>query len=290
MRTSPRPDWPPRYANVPVDVIKDDTIPPAAFRLYCKLRALAWGENTLAVDFDKLMELSGLSRTRLYEYARLLRDRTPLRWRVRGSVFECSFGEGDSESRKAGPLPAGDEQRPPGRAKTRGVSGESPNPGFRDSALVGESKDSTNFEIRDSPPPEAESRNPGKRDAELLLTSAPGGDILKRELALYYGGLQRRPPTAFKSPQQREAYTAAANALGGEFETLVKSALARDRAALSSLLAFLEACVRNRRQPARPKGDREHGPNRPDPQSRRADEPVDEATRIARQLSRGRDA
>jgi len=97
-----RPDWPPRYVNVPVEMIRDEELPQTAFRLGCKLRALSWGDPVLRMKLSKLLELTGLSRSRFYEYARALSVRTPLRWAVRNDDFECSFNEDLAESRKAG--------------------------------------------------------------------------------------------------------------------------------------------------------------------------------------------
>jgi hypothetical protein len=50
--------------------------------------------------------------------------------------------------------------------------------------------------------------------------------------------------------QQRDAFAKVARSLNGEFEALVQTAIARDRYALGSLLAFLEACVKNRSKAA----------------------------------------
>lgn len=89
----PRPVWPPKYANVEMAVLLDDHLPHGAFRFYAKLRALSWGEQTFSIQFARLMELTGLSQTRVYEYARLLRDRNGLLFRCAQGVFECSFPE-----------------------------------------------------------------------------------------------------------------------------------------------------------------------------------------------------
>jgi hypothetical protein len=83
--------WPPRYVNVPVEIIRDSEITLAAFRFYCKLRALAWQKRTVRMAITELMEETGLSRTRLYEYARALRDRSALLWQCADDVFEYSF-------------------------------------------------------------------------------------------------------------------------------------------------------------------------------------------------------
>lgn len=112
----PREDWPPRYVNITVDMIRDDDLPQSAFRLGCKLRALAWGDPTLHMNFLKLLELTNLSRSRFYEYARALSVRTPLRWTVRSDEFECSFNEELAESRKAGR-----QSRNPGKRETASI-------------------------------------------------------------------------------------------------------------------------------------------------------------------------
>lgn len=87
----PRPQWPPVYANVPIAALLDEHIPHGAFRFYAKLRALSWGEPTLSIPLAELMRLTDLSQTRVYEYARLLRDRNGLLFHCAQSVFECSF-------------------------------------------------------------------------------------------------------------------------------------------------------------------------------------------------------
>lgn len=130
-----RPLWPPEYVNGSIHVLLDDSVPDGAYRLYQKLRALSWGEETLNINFERLMELSGLSRTRIYEYARILRLRRGLlSYVVRDNAFECSFD------------PAGQ------------------NPEKRDlpSPLVLGSELPTNKGLKTKPPA---SRNPGKRDS-----------------------------------------------------------------------------------------------------------------------------
>ena len=88
----PRPVWPPEYANVSIDALLDDDVPHGAFRFYAKLRALSWGEPTLSINFERLMDLARVSATRAYEYARILRDHHKLlSYAVRNNVFECSF-------------------------------------------------------------------------------------------------------------------------------------------------------------------------------------------------------
>lgn len=86
-----RPVWPPRYVNVPVTLLRDEQVPPAAFRFYCKLRALAWGEPTLHMELKRLFVETGLGQSQVYEYARTLRDRSGLLFRCADGVFECSF-------------------------------------------------------------------------------------------------------------------------------------------------------------------------------------------------------
>lgn len=86
-----RPIWPPRYVNIPIPALRESELPNAAFRFYCKLRALAWGEATLTIAFDKLMKETGLSKSRVYEYAGLCRDRLGLPFHCAAGSFECSF-------------------------------------------------------------------------------------------------------------------------------------------------------------------------------------------------------
>lgn len=86
-----RPTWPPRYVNVPIPALRENDLPHGAFRFYCKLRALAWGEATLVIPFEKLLRETGLSQSRVYEYARLCRDHIGLPFHCAAGVFECSF-------------------------------------------------------------------------------------------------------------------------------------------------------------------------------------------------------
>lgn len=87
----PRPTWPPRYVNAPIALLRDEHVSHAAYRFYCKLRALAWGEPTLRMELSKLYAEAELGQSQVYEYARLLRDRGGLLFRCADGVFECSF-------------------------------------------------------------------------------------------------------------------------------------------------------------------------------------------------------
>lgn len=90
----PRPLWPPRYVNSPLAVLLNDEISNAAYRFYNKLRALAWGDASLAMPMSKLVDAVKLNRSQVYEYARSLRDhRGLLSYAVRNDVFECSFAD-----------------------------------------------------------------------------------------------------------------------------------------------------------------------------------------------------
>lgn len=99
--------WPARYAIAPIHVVLDERIPPAAFRCYVKLRALAHGKPTLRMDLETLLATMDISRTRLFEYARLLRLCTALLWSCSDSAFECSFlgadGQPEGERREQNP-------------------------------------------------------------------------------------------------------------------------------------------------------------------------------------------
>lgn len=87
----PRDVWPPKYVNEPIGALLDKGVSNGAYRFLGKLRALAWGEPTLRLGLDRLMELTGLGQSQVYEYARLLRDRNWLLFSCAQSVFECSF-------------------------------------------------------------------------------------------------------------------------------------------------------------------------------------------------------
>lgn len=130
----PRPQWPPEYANVSVNVLLDESVPDGAYRFYSKLRALAWGEDTFSINFERLMELTGLSRTRLYEYARILRLRRGLlSYVVRNNAFECSFmpsGQNPEKRDLPSPLGLGSELPTNKGLKPKPVT--SRNPGKRD--------------------------------------------------------------------------------------------------------------------------------------------------------------
>lgn len=110
----PRPLWPPEYANVSMSTLLNDSVPHGAFRFYAKLRALSWGELTFTMNFDRMLELTGLSKTRGYEYARILRDHHGLlSYDVRSNVFECSFPGAEpipGKREKLSPLPISNKQ------------------------------------------------------------------------------------------------------------------------------------------------------------------------------------
>lgn len=71
------------------------------------------------MDITTLMHATGLSRTRLFEYARLLRVSNALLWHCAGSVFECSFvndSDPDSgESRNPGKRDLPSKDPPPSK-------------------------------------------------------------------------------------------------------------------------------------------------------------------------------
>lgn len=110
----PRPTWPPKYVSIPITALLADEIPHAAFRFYCKLRALAWKDRTtLSIKLTDLMTETGLSQSRLYEYARLLRDRNELLFHCAQGVFECSLPLVD------GPIPEKQESDFPGKRELK---------------------------------------------------------------------------------------------------------------------------------------------------------------------------
>ena len=83
--------WAPQYVNVSAQVLRNKDIPYAAFRFYCFLRAFAWGDESFRLDMDTLIAETGLTRSRIYEYARLLRLHSALLWRYADKAFEYSF-------------------------------------------------------------------------------------------------------------------------------------------------------------------------------------------------------
>lgn len=88
-----RPTWPPRYVNVSIALLRNDNVTNAAYRFYCKLQALAWGEPQLHIEEEALYRETGLRQSQVYEYARLLRAHAGLLFRRAGSAFEFSFPE-----------------------------------------------------------------------------------------------------------------------------------------------------------------------------------------------------
>lgn len=93
----PKPLLPPRGLFVPVGLIFDKLLPPAAKDTAVQLRALAWGQDeTPPLSLEQLTELTGKSQSTLYGHMRLLRLRGVLRWRPAGTteiivVFERAF-------------------------------------------------------------------------------------------------------------------------------------------------------------------------------------------------------
>lgn len=83
--------WPPLVYKVSTADLNNNNISNAAFRFLCRLKALAWGKETLKIDVDDLKDETGLEKSALFEHARLLQLNNALLWRCAGSVFECSF-------------------------------------------------------------------------------------------------------------------------------------------------------------------------------------------------------
>ena len=186
--------------------------------MYAKLRALAWGEPTFKMELEALLRETGLTRTRLFEYARLLRLSNALLWHCADSVFECSFmGDGD----------------------------ESRNPVKRDLPIntsLDSYREGINTEV-------GKSKNPGKRDSgirdeTLRISTQPYGEVLIFELTKHYDSKKRRTPEFFANPQQRDAYAEAYRALGGQWAALVNKGIARHIVALNKLLGWLEGCAK----------------------------------------------
>lgn len=166
--------WPPRTVEIPVSVIRAETIPNAAFRLYCKLRSLALGQGPshpgelcLQMKLPALLDAVELTRTRLLEYARVLKlHKTLLRWSCVGENFECAFPD---------PNP--------------GIP-ESGNPEKRDSASLKSSikQDSDSIKEGAQIP---ESGIPGKRDSARKKAADPR--TASPEIQLYRAIVGRYP-------------------------------------------------------------------------------------------------
>jgi len=70
-----RPLVPPHYINVPVGIVYDKDIPPQVLATYIQIRGTAWGEDeTPEISVNKLMELTGKSRSTIYGHLGILRD------------------------------------------------------------------------------------------------------------------------------------------------------------------------------------------------------------------------
>lgn len=81
-------------------------------------------------------------------------------------------------------------------------------------------------------------------DKTPLLIETTSKD-LQASLIKAYSGKGRSAPIYFSNEQQRDQFSAAIKALGGQSAALIDKGLGRDRLALAQLLAWLEACVKN---------------------------------------------
>jgi hypothetical protein len=93
----------------------------------------------------------------------------------------------------------------------------------------------------------ADSKPIGYTNESLMIVAIVGGEVLKREWDTCYASQGKRAPVNFANAQQRDAYIAVCGALGDEFEPLVKKAIKAERTSRTTLLQYLEGCVKNRR-------------------------------------------
>lgn len=79
----PRPLLPPQGINIPTVVLFDKDIPAAVRDTWAQLRALAWGRGeTPELSINQIAEITGKTKSTLYEHMRLLRLRAVLSWRA----------------------------------------------------------------------------------------------------------------------------------------------------------------------------------------------------------------
>lgn len=96
-----RAAYPPKYVNVPVDVLLDRSIPAAVRDTYIQIRALAWAsgyEKTPPFTFAVLAQMIGKDRSTVYEHVRLLGERSQLLFEDAGNsaytfLFPSSYSE-----------------------------------------------------------------------------------------------------------------------------------------------------------------------------------------------------
>lgn len=82
----PRPLLPPRGVFLPIRLLFDDQLTPAALQTWAQLRALAWGKpETPSLSLQQIYEMTGKKPSTLYGHMAILRDRGALRWRPAGS-------------------------------------------------------------------------------------------------------------------------------------------------------------------------------------------------------------
>jgi hypothetical protein len=78
---------------IPISLLRDESIPNAACRLHCQLLALAWGKASLEMALPALLAAVSLSRTRFFDYARLLSLHGYLIWSCLSGVFKGRFAD-----------------------------------------------------------------------------------------------------------------------------------------------------------------------------------------------------
>ena len=85
---------------------------------------------------------------------------------------------------------------------------------------------------------------------EKLLIVQP---VLQEQLARYYQSQGRSVPRHYQSDQQRQAFEAVCDTLGGELRPLTEKAFSRQMSSLPKLLAWLEGCAKHINGNAQPK-------------------------------------
>lgn len=103
-----------------------------------------------------------------------------------------------------------------------------------------------------APPRSTKAASAAPPRTDLLVVNLPHGQELQATLDKHFGSKTRPRPAwnALASCEQADAYRAAAYVLDGDFIPLVIKGLGRERDSRSTLLAWLETCVKRQQQPA----------------------------------------
>lgn len=236
-------EWPERGIWVPTWVFKAP-LAPTVRDTWISLKAIAAGQDTLEITFTEIEAMTGKSRSPIMSHLALLRDRCGLRFHTAGSLLlqVTTFGDGVSI------LKSGLERQ----SQNQDLSHEGnampenePNPGL---SAQSQNQDSPVKSVKELKTHTGAILKSGlSQNQDLLLNTIYLGGILEGQLKKCYESKGQKPPARFKTIQQKDAYEKVARALNLEFESLIETAIARDRYSLSSLLAFLEACSRNRK-------------------------------------------